>query len=245
MGSAPSRRCASRGSARPRPRRRCRRTRRRDPRRSRARGRRACRARARLMARRRADGELRSTMRERAPEARLGNRGQLAAHRRRIERAREVGEPDAQHVAVLDLGDRAPHRLRIVVDRPRRAARRGRARDLRVVRVGCDLAELDEQIDQLGRVDERAREVRAGAEQRAEQARDRRVARRAAARSTTPRRAARSDRRARAAPDRDPRDAAISREQLRADARGALGRGGRRAASPAGGARVRARRARR
>ena len=81
--------------------------------------------------------------RARCCEARLGDRGQLDAHRERIERAREVGEPDAQHVAVLDLGDRAPHRLRIARDRRSRAARRGRRATCARVRVGGGLAELD------------------------------------------------------------------------------------------------------
>ena len=152
-----------------------RRTRRRGRRRSRARGRRACRARAPRAAPPgggRARGQLGLDDRERAIEARLGDRRQLDAHRERIERAREVGEPDAQHVAVLDLGDRAPHRFGIArVDRreprgeiaPRPARPCASARSGRARRAGRSAR----------RIDERAREVRARAEQRAEQAHDR------------------------------------------------------------------------
>ena len=63
-------------------------------------------------------------------------RGQLDAHGERIERAREVREPDAQHVAVLDLGDRAPHGFGIVAIDRARAAPRGPRATCATVRVG-------------------------------------------------------------------------------------------------------------
>ena len=119
-------------------------------------------------------GELPLDELERLRQARLGDRGQLLAHRERIERAREVREPDPQDVAVLDLGEGAPRRLGIAgVDE---GEPRGEVRGhLRAGARRGGLAELDEQIDQLGRVDEQAREVGARAEQRAEQPQDRRV----------------------------------------------------------------------